>query len=263
MCTLIQVSEAIPPHEGKKVFCLRNVMELRVVLEFLSVDDLNQYEIEQMLVDGINCMKDAKQRRSSRQMNRCFNEPNLGIPIAYIISGSDSFRNSLLNLHTSPAFCALMKTSLRALLNQKQLAKLAASAREFQSSRPGTIVYATINQEDRWFVLVSGKLRAYLRGPDSDKSTQCECSETLHLSSDQSSLHRDIREGEIFGGFGTDDHFSVDHAYVSIEVVGSADLLELSPDDLKYLMDEDAQTAANIISLLQGLSRFSKELWMI
>ncbi len=218
------------------------------------MDGLNQYEIEQMFSDGMNCMKKAAAYRNPNPLNYRADESNLHVPIAYIIAGSEMFRHSLLNLKTSPTFCALTKTKLGTLLTQRQLSKISENAREFQSSRTGTIVYATKNKEDRWFVLLSGKLIAHLHEFDSDKSLQHGGTDGNYSSSGPSKLCHDIIEGEIFGGFGIVDQFEDAHLpHVSIEVADPSDMLELSLEDLKHLMDEDSQTAGVVISLLKGM----------
>ena len=72
-------------------------------------------------------------------------------------------------------------------------------------------------------------------------------------SSELSNICHDIFEGDIFGGFGVIDPFERAHLpHVSIEVVDPSDLLVLRSEDLKHLMEEDAQTAAKVISLLKG-----------
>jgi len=243
------VCEAIPPIEGKKDGFVRDVNDVRLVMESLSVDGLNQYEFEQMFDDGISCMKNATAQRNPKQTNYYVDESKLHVPIAYIIAGSEIFRHSLLNLKTSPTFCALTKTNLGDLLTHRQLSKIAETARDFQSSRIGTTIYATENKEDRWFVLLSGKLRAHVHDSDSDKSIHNGCTEDIYSSS---KTYHDIIEGEIFGGFGIIDQFEQSHLpHVSIEVINPSDLLELRSEDLKHLLDDDPQAAARVISLLK------------
>jgi hypothetical protein len=176
----MQVCQAVPHVDGMQDV-LRDSNDVRKVMESLSVDDLNQYEVEQIFADGVQCMQDSLEARSNPNLQRTNSsesvDPNIFVPISYIIAGSEIFRYSLLNLKTSSALSSLIKTRLGELLTQKQLSKIAQNAREFQSSRTGTIVYATIEKEDRCFVLLSGKLRAYLHDSDSDKPLQNDCVE--------------------------------------------------------------------------------------
>ena len=235
---------------------LRDSKDVRIVMESLSVDGLNQYEVEQIFADGVKCMQDSweAKNQNTRRTNSYVDQRNPFVPIAYIIAGSEIFRHSLLNLKTSSAFCALVKTRLGELLTQKQLSKIAKNALEFQSSRTGTVIYETVDTKDRWFVLLSGKLRACLHESDLDKSLKNGCVEETGFSSDPLGLYHDILEGEIFGGFGIEDQ-SLEQSqlpHISIKVMSTSEVLELRPEDLKCLLNEDPQTAAKVISLLQG-----------
>jgi hypothetical protein len=238
---------------------IRDSSDVRKVMESLSVDGLNQFEVEQIFADGVKCMNASLKANPNPNQKRSYSDvdPNIFVPIAYIIAGSDMFRYSLLNLKTSSALSSLIKTRLGKLLTQQQLSKVAQNARDFQSSRIGTIVYATVDKDDRWFVLLSGKLRANLHVSDLEKSLHNDCVDESSSLFDPFSLYHDILEGELFGGFGIEDQ-SLEHSqgpqrpHVSIQVMSSCNMLELRPEDLKCLLNEDPQTAANVISLLEG-----------
>jgi hypothetical protein len=198
---------------------------------------------------------EARKNQNLKLKNSDVEECDRFVPIEYIIAGSEIFRHSLLNLQTSSAFCSLIKTRLGELLTQKQLSKIALNARGFQSSRTGTIIYESVDKNDRWFVLLSGKLRACLHRPDLDKSQLNGCAEETDSLSDPLSMYQDILDGEIFGGVGTQTgDQSLEHfLHVSIINMGTSDILELRPEDLKDLFNEDPQTAAKVIDLMQGI----------
>jgi hypothetical protein len=219
---------------------------LQIALQLLSVDHFNHFELDEVIANGLACMK-GRNRDDYCIKSETTTGDKQHIPIVYLIGGSELFRSAILNLQTNAAFCSLLTTKLGNIASHSQLKILCERAVEFQSTRVGTVVYKTSDENINWFVLVAGKLKVKIT------PTMCE-SGSLQLLDDeaaqQSEMTHEINEGEMFGGLIS--QAILEQFVVTIEVVSPSTLFALRPEDFNDLQDEDPEIAGKIMASIEG-----------
>lgn len=211
-------------------------------MQALSIDYFNHFELDDVFANGVSCAN----WRITTKSNAPSQETR--IPIAYLIAGSDLFRSAILNMKTSAAFCALISTRLGTLVSRTQLKSISEKAAEFQSSRPGAVIYTTSEQEVQWFVLVSGKLK--LKATRLIKDHDAGLHNVEAKGEDEPEFCHEINEGEIFGGLIAQE--LCDKIHISIEVLNPSTLFKLRPEDMNNLIEEDTETAKKIFKSIEG-----------
>jgi hypothetical protein len=198
----------------------------------LSVADVSKFELENMLDDGLACMRAYPHIIPPR--TEAEDETYTSIPVSSMISGSDTFRSSLLKLNTDPIYCALFETRLADIVSSPELKKLSKGGRLVEASRIGSVVYSSLKCESEWFVLVSGKLKVKI-----DEKSQDPLDQSVH----------EISEGSLFGGCGllVEDE---DRCNFVIQVIQPCVFVELSGNPLKELVDEDHPSGMLVLSVL-------------
>jgi hypothetical protein len=202
-------------------------------MKLLSVSDVSKFELENMLDDGLSCMRTYPQIISSWQ-SEGGDEIYTSVPLSALISGSDTFRSSLLKLSTDPIYCALSETRLGDMVSSSELKQLSRDGRLVEASRIGSIVYSSKKCESEWFVLISGKLKVNLEEKSRDPLDQAS---------------HEISEGSLFGGCGLIAEEEKRCQFV-IQVIQPCIFVELNGNPLKELVDEDHPSGLLVLAAL-------------
>jgi hypothetical protein len=206
--------------------------DLYSAIKLLSVADVSKFELENMLDDGLACMRAHPHIIPPRIEGE--DEIYTSIPVSSLIAGSDPLRSSLLKLNTDPIYCALFETRLADIVSSPELKKLSKGGRLVEASRIGSVVYSSQKCESEWFVLVSGKLKVKIEEKSQDPVDQ--------------SGH-EISEGNLFGGCGLLVE-EEDRCHFVIQVIQPCTFVELSGNPLKELVDDDHPSGMLVLSVL-------------
>ncbi len=217
--------------------------DLYSAIKLLSVADVSKFELENMLDDGLACMRAYPHIIPPR--TEAEDELYTSVPLSSLIAGSDPFRTSLLKLNTDPIYCALFETRLADIVSPSELKKLSKGGRLVEASRIGSIVYSSQKCESEWFVLVSGKLKVQI-----DEKPQDLLDQTVH----------EISEGNLFGGCSLLVE-EEDRCQFVIQVIQPCVYVELSGNPLKELVDDDHPNGMLVLSVL-GMSIFLITQWI-
>ena len=243
----MQICDVFPRNE-ENIAVVKDFQDLQAALESLSVDFLDRFELDQILVEGSEIKSLRKSSKRPEPGNICENEST---PIAYLIAGSTLLRKTILNLKTNATYCALVETKLGSILSESQLKKLSENAIEFQSDRHGTVIYTTSSKEFQWFVLVSGKMRANaVPVAQADHEEAFGAKSTAQVTS--VNISHDVIAGDIFGGV-PEIRIETKSFQVNVEVASQCTWFMLRSDDLIELMDECTEAAEKVFVSIEGM----------
>jgi hypothetical protein len=224
-------------------------------MEVLSVSKFSHFELEDMFEDGLRCMQECAQllgdigmtsqaraiQPSSEpnvdNVESAQSEPNVSLPVKYLVAGSDAFRSTLLSLQLDPIYCAMMESVLSRFVSPEQLRGLAKGGVEMQESGIGVVVYASKKcGSDAWYILTSGTLKVSLddSGMDQSESSSFE-----------------ITAGEIFGGYNIALCESVP-AHIRVKTVQPVNMIRLQGQNLQELMKTDLEAAGKVLLMMGG-----------
>jgi hypothetical protein len=215
---------------------ISNPNELSAGFKLLSIPDTSKFELENMLDDGLACIRAYPHIKPPRESNEGFgvDEDSTWVSISSLIAGSDGVRNSLLKLNTDPVYCALFNTKLADLVSTPELKQLAKGGKLIQASRIGSIIYSSQKCNMEWFVLISGKLKVKI-----DENNPDILDETVH----------EMSEGSLFGGCGLLAE-NEERCPFEIELIQPSSYVELSGEPLKALLEENQHSGMLILSSL-------------
>ena len=220
--------------DEEKEPAVSNPDELYTAFKLLSIPDISKFELENMLDDGLACMRAYPHITPAKEDKGYEEDDYTWVSVSSLIAGSDSFRTSLLKLNTDPIYCALFDTKLAELVSMPELKKLSKGGRLVEASRIGSIIYSSKKCESEWFVLTSGKLKVKIEEKNPDPLDQ-----TVH----------EISEGSLFGGCGllVEDE---ERCPFEIEVIQPCTFVELSGEPLKALVEENQHSGMLVLSFL-------------
>ena len=211
--------------------------DLKNAIKMLRIADIDKFELERMLEDGINCSRTYSFKSYTEENNSQLQADEvdvIGIPVSALIAGCTTFRQAILNLKTDPIYCALLETGLSHLLSKAQLKTISQHSRELRFDRVGTLVYSSKKCNQEWYVLLSGRLKFKPEKKDT----------TLSINSFE------IYQGEMFGGYDFFDSDSQVDTHFEIEVVQPCVVIEINGSVLENLLDDDPDIASDILDVL-------------
>ena len=173
-----------------------------------------------------------------------------GVPMSYLLAGSQSLRQKLLKLNTDSAYCALVNTALGGLASESAWKALCKGSKEKEFLRPGQQIFLSRSEEKSkaWFAVISGKLRVTLDTKANDDSEGEEIEETAVD-------HFDIGPGDIFGGYNIAESLTKgeDADHIKIETLDATRIVELDGQRLEALAKEDEIIAGQLMSRLGSM----------
>jgi hypothetical protein len=218
--------------------------DLQYPLSLLSITGLTQFELEDIIEEGHNCMELCSnifshgKFDSNNMMDDDENEPEAHVSIIALLAGSHSFRQNLLKLQTDSIYCAMMQSSLVTFVSSSKIRHLAQEGKEIEISRVGTVVYVSRQSKTyTWCILLSGKLKVTL-----DELSQ----------NDDDSLQYELNPGEVFGGYGFQQD-SADTTHIKIETIQASKYIELSDERLNEFVNQEPAAAAQLLSRMAGI----------
>ncbi len=250
MCRSLQ-TESLGCSEEPKV---SNPEDLQRVLEKLAISDISHFELEDMFEEGLRCMQEcsslvdyrpksnsASTEKSELEELEGQTETSQSLPLKYLISGSESFRSSLLTLETDAVFCAMIESVVPNFVTPDNLRMLAEGGKEMQEHRIGQMIYSSRMRKDgMWYILSSGRLKVSLDNLREDKA------ETTDF---------ELTAGEIFGGYcaasckeGT--------SQIKIRTVQPCNIIELQGSNLKTLLQNEPDSAGKLLLMMGGNNLF-------
>jgi CRP-like cAMP-binding protein len=213
------------------------VQDLREAFKHFRLPEMSNYELQGMIQDGIaiwitycHCRDVSSDVDKDEQSN--LNQPEF--PVSFLIAGSESFRQCLLNLPIDRMYCSILDSALVNFMSLSQLRSIARTAREIKEDRIETVIYSSRTCKQEWYVLLSGKL---ILRPEQQDSSFDEKDGRFH-----------IMKGEIFGGY---DFFEEsDPFHFKIFVLEPCTIVEFNGDVLEKILDYDPETATDIYDVL-------------
>ena len=228
--------------EGRLPY-IKSGTDLQYPFSLLSITGLTQFELEDMIEEGHNCMELCSHIFSHGNFDNKGmidddeNEPEAHVSIIALMAGSHSFRQNLLKLQTDPIYCAMMQSSLATIVSSSKIRHLAQEGKEIEISRVGTIVYASRQSKTYvWCILLSGKLKVTLDGLSQN---------------DDEGLEYELSPGEAFGGYGLLQD-SADTTHIKIESIQASKYIELSDERLREFVNQEPAAAAQLLSKMAG-----------
>ena len=218
---------------------INNASDLKDAMRRLRISEPKKFELDSMIEEGLICMRtyikqpELKVESSETESE---GEASIHLKLAFLISGSETFRKLLLNLITDPIYCALVKTHLADLVSPKQLKKISAEGKEMTADSIGSVIYSSRSCKLEWFVLLSGKLRI-------------KTDPSLVRKFEYENEDFEIWEGEIFGGFDFFQFDSEEHCF-ELEVIKPCTYIELKGQTLESMIDEDPEVASDVYDML-------------
>ena len=202
-------------------------------LKLLALPELSRFETEEMIEAGMSCHQIC-QSMSKSDLEK--SELMIGIPVHFLISGSNMFRQLVMKLKTDPIYCALLKTDLIRYMSETHIKKLSHSGRELCVDNVGKTIFDSERGDKAWCVLLSGKLRAIIRTDEPQENSSCE-----------------ILEGGIFGGYNPPDNPN----HFRVEVVRPCRYIEFGWELLESLDKLDRDSTEGLLSILGGTFSFA------
>ena len=221
-------------HFGEPV--ISEVEELREALKHFRLPEISNFEMQGMIEDGFAFWR--SHCRIIPADDATDEQPNLDqsqLPISFLVAGSESFRQTLINLPIDRIYCAILDTTLANLMSPSQLRSIARTAREIKEERIESVIYSSRTCKQEWYVLLTGKL--VLRPEKIDNGVN-ENDEKFQ-----------ILKGEIFGGY---DFFEeeADPYHFQIVVLEPCTIIEFSGEVLEKILDYDPDTATDVYDML-------------